>query len=238
MLLNRFHIYNLVQSIAFVLTMTDTEEGKLKKTKSKTVGTGSEVGESSRSSQDHSQVEEVFHLFKSYLQDKLEEKDKQIDKKNQIEKQVTQLRFKGNQKQYEFNAQIESILENIEKEVQQENSTAKVLQIIQEGKALVHKRQKLIRIADKSKDGWTVVEEYESDELASGSEDEKRLRKAREAASRKRKFRYGQYKSDNKKMIIVFIVVSFSIINPLRILCDFSMLDLLANPPIIQLYLV
>ena len=42
-------------------------------------------------------------------------------------------------------------------------------------------------MADKSKDGWQVVAEYESDDLASGSEDEKRLKKAREAASRKRR---------------------------------------------------
>ena len=46
---------------------------------------------------------------------------------------------------------------------------------------------KLIKIADKSKDGWQVVAEYESDELASWSEDEKRLKRAREAASRKRR---------------------------------------------------
>ena len=35
--------------------------------------------------------------------------------------------------------------------------------------------------------GWQVVAEYESDELASDSEDEKRLKKARETASRKRR---------------------------------------------------
>ena len=45
-------------------------------------------------------------------------------------------------------------------------------------------------MSDRCKDGWQVVEEYESDELASGSEDEKRLKKAKEAASRKRKQRY------------------------------------------------
>ena len=44
-----------------------------------------------------------------------------------------------------------------------------------------------MKIADKSRDGWQVVAEYESDELASGSEDEKRLKKAREAASRKKR---------------------------------------------------
>ena len=56
-----------------------------------------------------------------------------------------------------------------------------------EGKELIRKRQKLIRIADKSADGWKVVDEYVSDELASGSEDEKRLKKAKGAASRKRR---------------------------------------------------
>ncbi|CAH3166711.1 unnamed protein product [Porites lobata] len=59
--------------------------------------------------------------------------------------------------------------------------------LVDEGKELIRKRQKLIRIADKSADGWKVVDEYVSDELASGSEDEKRLKKAKEAASRKRR---------------------------------------------------
>ena len=48
---------------------------------------------------------------------------------------------------------------------------------------LICKRQKLIRIADKSADGWKVVDEYISDELASDSEDEKRLKEAKKAAS-------------------------------------------------------
>ena len=45
--------------------------------------------------------------------------------------------------------------------------------------------QELIRIADKSADGWTVVDEYASDELASGSEEQ--LKKAKDAAKRKRR---------------------------------------------------
>ena len=57
--------------------------------------------------------------------------------------------------------------------------------MVDEGKELIRKRQKLIRIADKSADGWKVVDEYVSDEIPSGSEDEKRLKKANEAASRK-----------------------------------------------------
>ena len=56
-----------------------------------------------------------------------------------------------------------------------------------EGKKLIRKRQKLIRIADESTDSWKVVDEYVLDELASRSEDEKCLKKAKEAASRKRR---------------------------------------------------
>ena len=54
-------------------------------------------------------------------------------------------------------------------------------------KAIIKKRQKLIKIADKSKDGWLVVEEYESDDLASDTDDEKRLKKARSVAEKRRK---------------------------------------------------
>ena len=56
-----------------------------------------------------------------------------------------------------------------------------------EAQAIIKKRQKLIKMADKSKDGWLVVEEYESDDLASGTDDEKRLKKARSKAEKRRK---------------------------------------------------
>ena len=64
---------------------------------------------------------------------------------------------------------------------------------------MIHKRQKLIKIADKNKDGWQVVEEYESDELASNSDDEKKIKKARETASRKRKAKYEFKRFDEKR---------------------------------------
>ena len=46
---------------------------------------------------------------------------------------------------------------------------------IEEGIALVSKRMKVIKIADNSQYSWATVQEYLSDELASDSEDEKRL---------------------------------------------------------------
>ena len=59
--------------------------------------------------------------------------------------------------------------------------------LIAEGKELIRKRQKLIRIAEKSADGWGVVDEHITGELASSSEDEKRLKKAKNAANSKRR---------------------------------------------------
>ena len=49
---------------------------------------------------------------------------------------------------------------------------------------LICKRQKLIRIADKSVDRWKVVDEYISDEMASDLEDEKRRRLRRQQAGK------------------------------------------------------
>ena len=57
----------------------------------------------------------------------------------------------------------------------------------QKEKSWLKKRQKLIKIADSTKDGWQVVNEYESDKLASGSEDKKKLKKAKDAVTRKKK---------------------------------------------------
>ena len=45
--------------------------------------------------------------------------------------------------------------------------------------------QKIIKLADKSKAGWLAVKQYEAEELASDSDDEKRIRKVQERALKK-----------------------------------------------------
>ena len=127
----------------------------------------------------HTVVNQVFTLFKDYLQDQLKTKTKESEQKTRIDKEVVQLKFKGNQKQFKLNAEIDSILEIIEMESQQANPNQERIQkLAKDGRLLIRKREKLIKIADKSKDGWQVVPEYESDE--------KRLKKAWKAAGRKR----------------------------------------------------
>ena len=54
-------------------------------------------------------VNEVFSMFKTYLESKLDEKTKKLELKSKRDKQVTQMKFKGNQKQFELNARIDSV---------------------------------------------------------------------------------------------------------------------------------
>ena len=49
---------------------------------------------------------------------------------------------------------------------------------------MISERQKLIKIADRSEYGWGVVAEHQEDELASGSDDQRKLEKAERAAEK------------------------------------------------------
>ena len=129
-------------------------------------------------------VDQVFSLFKGYLSSQLEEKSKQLEGKSKIDKEASELKFKGNRKQFELNSQLNHILTQIEVSL---DNPLEVRKLVEEGKQLIKKRQKLIKITDRNKDGWLVVQEYESDELASNSEDEKKIRKAKLSAEKKRK---------------------------------------------------
>ena len=48
-------------------------------------------------------------MFKTYLESKVDEKTKQLESNSKLDKQVTQMKFKGNQKQFELNAHIDSV---------------------------------------------------------------------------------------------------------------------------------
>ena len=56
---------------------------------------------------------------------------------------------------------------------------------ISEGMDLVKQRQKLIKLADSSDDGWRVVNEYIANPLADDSDDEKKIHKAQSRADSK-----------------------------------------------------
>ena len=58
---------------------------------------------------------------------------------------------------------------------------------VEELKKSLRHRQKIIKLADKSEAGWLAVKEYQTEELASDSEEEKRIKKAQERALNQKK---------------------------------------------------
>ena len=170
--------------------MISTEEG----------GSASSIADADVASQNSSSksqlVDEVFSLFKGYLTSQLEEKGKQFERTAKFDKEAADIKYKGNRKQFEVNLRLDNILTQIDDSV---GSPDDIHKLVAEGKLIIKKRQKLIKIADKNRDGWLVVQEYESDDLASDSEDEKKIRKAKAAAEKKRKETKSNFGNTPKK---------------------------------------
>ena len=96
-------------------------------------------------------------------------------KKMQFTKGI-EFKRKGNERQYVFNEGVRDKIESATKALSATPPVVeKAMESLKEGEKLITARQKLIRIADRSEYGWNTVAEYEEDELADGSDDEKRL---------------------------------------------------------------
>ena len=120
-------------------------------------------------------VDEVFSLFKGYLNTKLEAQAKLIEGQSKIQRSSSEFKFKGNRKQFEVNTKLESLLSRIKARADDPSQvpdlgTGSSADYSQEEKINKHRRL--------SKESWLIVQEYESDNLALNSEDERRLNKA------------------------------------------------------------
>ena len=129
-------------------------------------------------------VQQVFGLFKTYLTSRLDENSKQLKTQSKVEKEASEFKSKGNRKQFQFNTSVDAILTDIASKA---DSPDEVKRLANEGKEKIRKRQKLVKLADSNKDGWLVVQEYESDDLASNSEDEKKIKKDKTVEKKKTK---------------------------------------------------
>ena len=104
--------------------------------------------------------------------------------KRRKKNEACELKSRGNRKHFEFNASVDSILTDITNNA---DSQDEVKRLANEGKEKIRKKQKLVKLADRNKEGRLVVQEYELDDLASKTEDEKKIKKAESTAEKKRK---------------------------------------------------
>ena len=87
----------------------------------------------------------------------------------------------GNKKQYIFNTELADILDATKRAIELRNAS-KALGFLQEVQDKIKHRNKIIRIADNSSLGWPVVTKYEKNDIASDSDDDKKIRHAEDRA--------------------------------------------------------
>ena len=132
-------------------------------------------------------VQNQMKEMKRNLSEERDAADERLVKKMRLDKGV-QFKRKANEKQHQFNELVQDSLEAAQKSLSSAPpAIEKAKEALKEGEKLLKDRQKLIRIADRSEYGWATVTEYEEDELADGSDDEKRLYRAEMRAGKKAK---------------------------------------------------
>ena len=128
-----------------------------------------------------SKLDSKFEEFKRKFSQQESASQSEIKKLKLETKAVSSFKHKGNRLQYEFNVNLLGVIEQASFNLLEGNLSV-VNSSLESAKSLLQKRVKSIRFADKSPAGWTAVEEYESDDLADDSEDEKKLRSAEKRA--------------------------------------------------------
>jgi hypothetical protein len=121
--------------------------------------------------------------------------DHQIEKINELKYQDSyNFKWKRNEEQYKVNARVGDTIREAQKELavikEQSENAEKASKFLDKGTELIKHRQKLIKLADSSDNGWQVVQEYETHELAENSEDEKRILRATARAESKTKSKF------------------------------------------------
>ena len=105
----------------------------------------------------------------------IDRKVKEITQQKKRKRETT-FKFPSNKDQFEFNESVLAELEDVS--AKGRSSKRKLKKAI---KRLV-KRNKFIKMADRSKAGWKIVKEYLTDDIASDEEDAKKMKVAEKDA--------------------------------------------------------
>ena len=132
-----------------------------------------------------------FNSLKRELSEDNEAKTQSAAKRFKKDSDI-EFKYKGNKKQYMFSLDVIDKAKVATKHFdrKQDDRDFKTLDKIVND---LNTRNKLIRMADKSVPGWNIADEYLTDELASDSDDEKRMRQAEARALRKKKAKLESY---------------------------------------------
>ena len=150
--------------------------------------TGSELSRSQFASllaaikDSESRLDRRFSDFKTDIKGAQEEAAAKAAKRVRHEKPYD-YKKKAHEEQATFNAKVQDALKEATDALDDTADSPAIQRAkttVEEGKHLLAERQKLIKIADRSANGWSVVVEYTADELVADSDDEKRLEKAAE----------------------------------------------------------
>ena len=88
--------------------------------------------------------------------------------------------YVSNREQFPFNAELMGKLEHTEKK-----AGGKVSKLLKATITKLKTQNKIIKMANRSKAGWWIVEEYLTDDIASDSKDDRKMQKAEKAALKK-----------------------------------------------------
>ena len=137
---------------------------------------------------------EAIENLKTYFDSKFDDIQQQFSKENEkLAKRMKtdskyNFRFKSNQIQFDFNESNSDKVDTIVKLIKN-GSQKRASNLAKSIKEDIEKRNKLLKIADKSIAEWGTADEYLSDDLASDSEDDRKIKAAERRPLQKQNIR-------------------------------------------------